>query len=170
MNGPIHDVRPERTPIRFAAAPIASVMLASAVPLLPFAANAPLLPPLGFLLFIAWRMLRSDLWPVWIGLPLGAWDDLASGQPIGSAMALWTIVMLSMDALDRRLVWRDHWIDWVVGGTALLFVLIVGALLAHAGSLADAIVLVGPQFLWSLFLLPAAMLIVARLDRWRLTR
>jgi rod shape-determining protein MreD len=115
-------------------------------------------------------MLRSDLWPVWIGLPLGAWDDLASGQPIGSAMALWTIVMLAMDALDRRLVWRDHWIDWVVGGTALLFVLIVGALLAHAGSLADAIVLVGPQFLWSLFLLPAAMLIVARLDRWRLTR
>lgn len=169
MNGPIHDVRPERTPIRFAATPIASVMLASAVPLLPFAADAPLLPPLGFLLFIAWRMLRSDLWPVWIGLPLGVWDDLVSGQPIGSAMALWTVVMLAMDALDRRVVWRDHWIDWAVGGAALLFVLIGGALLARAGNLIQVIELVGPQFLWSLFLLPAAMLIVGRLDRWRLT-
>lgn len=169
MNGPIHDVRPERTPIRFAATPIASVMVASAVPLLPFAADAPLLPPLGFLLFIAWRMLRSDLWPVWIGLPLGVWDDLVSGQPIGSAMALWTIVMLAMDALDRRVVWRDHWIDWAVGGAALLLVLVGGALLARAGNLIEVIALVGPQFLWSLFLLPAAMLIVGRLDRWRLT-
>jgi rod shape-determining protein MreD len=170
MNGPIHDVRPERMPIRFAATPIASVMLASAVPLLPFAADAPLLPPLGFLLFIAWRMLRSDLWPVWIGLPLGAWDDLVTGQPIGSAMALWTVVMLAMDALDRRVVWRDHWIDWAVGGAALLFVLIGGALLARAGNLVEVLALVGPQYLWSLFLLPAAMLIVGRLDHWRLLR
>lgn len=170
MNGPIQDIRPERNPIRFAAAPVASVMLASAATMLPFVADAPLLPPLGFLMLIAWRMLRSDLWPVWIGLPLGAWDDLASGQPIGSAMALWTIVMLAMDALDRRVVWRDHWIDWAVGGIALLFVLVAGALLARTGNLLEVSLLVGPQFLFSLFLLPAAMLIVGRLDRWRLMR
>lgn len=161
-------MEPLRLPLRLRVVPSLSVLLASMVTALPIITNAPLLPPLGFLLFISWRLMRSDLWPIWIGIPLGLFDDLVSGQPVGSAVALWSIVMLAFDAVDRRIVWRDHWLDWALGGAALLFVLVAGALLARAGDIADIIRLVGPQFLWSLFLLPLCMLLVARLDNWRL--
>jgi len=68
--------------------PVASVMIASALPLmLPMVASSPVLPPLGLLFFLCWQLLRIEMWPVWIGLPLGLWDDLFSGAPIGSAIA-----------------------------------------------------------------------------------
>lgn len=155
-------------PLRIGVIPTASVVIASTVALLPFVANAPLLPPFGLLLFLSWRLLRSDLWPVWIGIPLGLWDDLTSGQPVGSGVAIWTLVMLAMDVLDRRVVWRNFWIDWVIAGGALLFALIVGGLLARSGDLIHVARLIAPQYLWSLMLLPLAMLVAARLDRWRL--
>lgn len=154
-------------PLRLAAIPTGSVLLASLATALPFVASAPLLPPAGFLLFIAWRLLRSDLWPVWIGIPLGFWDDLVSGQPVGSAVALWTAVMLAMDIVDRRIVWRGFWMDWAIGGLALAFVLVGGALVAGQPPLFAAWLTL-PQLLWSWFLLPLAMLAAARLDRWRI--
>lgn len=157
-------------PLRVKATPTATVMLASAITALPFLADAPILPPLGFIVLIAWRLMRSDIWPVWIGVPLGLWDDLLSGQPVGSAVALWTIVMLGMDAIDRRVVWRDYRIDWALATLSLAFVLVAGAMLARAGDGATIVRLVGPQFLWSLFLIPLAMLLVARIDAWRLKR
>lgn len=169
MSGLLDDIGLEPgAPLRLGLIPTISVALASAVAALPIVTNAPMLPPLGFMLFIAWRLLRSDIWPVWIGIPLGFWDDLVSGQPVGSAVALWTIVMLAMDIFDRRVIWRDFWIDWVIAGAALLFVLLFGGLLAAAGSLADVVRLIAPQYLWSLLLLPLAMLFAARLDRWRI--
>ena len=152
-----------------AAIPTISVMIFSALTVLPFVADAPLLPPFGLLLFLAWRLMRSDIWPVWIGIPLGFWDDLLSGQPIGSAVALWTAIMLAMDVLDRRVVWRDFRIDWLIGGAALAFVIIGSALLTRALSPVAAIQLVWPQILWSWLLLPLAMLVVARLDTLRLS-
>ncbi len=52
--------------------PIVTVMLASALPLmLPLVASSPVLPPLGLLFFLSWQLLRTEMWPVWIGLPLG---------------------------------------------------------------------------------------------------
>ena len=157
-------------PLRMVIIPTLSVMIASMLPALPMIVSSPLLPPFGFLLLLSWRLIRSDVWPVWIGVPLGFWDDLMSGQPVGSAVALWTAVMLAMDALDTRVVWRDYWIDWVIGGVALAFVLIGGALLARAGDAADILRLVGPQYGISLFLLPLAMYLTGWLDRWRLGR
>src|SRR3546814_1079935 len=77
--------------------PIASVMFASALPLmLPLIANSPVLPPLGLLFFLCWQLLRAEMWPVWIGLPLGLWDDLFSGAPIGTAVALWTLASIAI--------------------------------------------------------------------------
>ena len=157
-------------PLRVVAIPTGSVMIASLLPALPMIVSDPILPPFGFLIFLSWRLIRSDVWPLWIGIPLGFWDDLMSGQPVGSAVALWTAVMLAMDGLDRRVVWRDYRIDWVIGGVALAFVLVAGALLARAGDAADILRLVGPQFAISLFLLPLAMYLVGWLDRWRLRR
>jgi rod shape-determining protein MreD len=69
--------------------PVATVMLASALPLmLPLVANSPVLPPLGLLFFLCWQLLRTEMWPVWIGLPLGLWDDLFGGQQFGPLVDL----------------------------------------------------------------------------------
>ncbi len=150
--------------------PTLSVVIASLITTWPIMADAPLLPPFGFLVLIAWRLMRSDVWPVWIGIPLGFWDDLFSGQPVGSAVALWTIVMLAMDLVDARLVWRDYRIDWLIGGLAVGFVLVAGAMLARAGDVGGIGALIAPQIGIALFALPATMLLVARLDNWRLGR
>ena len=156
--------------LRMNVVPTGSVIVASAITTLPVISAAPMLPPYGFMMLIAWRMMRSNIWPVWIGIPLGLFDDIVSGQPVGSACALWTMVMLAMEALDQRVVWRDYWIDWIISGVALLFVLVAGAILAHAGPLSDIARLIAPQWLWSVLLMPLAMLIAARLDSWRILR
>ena len=71
--------------------PVASVMLGSLSPLMPLIATLPILPPFGFMILIAWRLLHRTVWPVWAAVPLGAFDDMLSGQPLGSAMILWTL-------------------------------------------------------------------------------
>ena len=159
-----------RLPFRLTFVPTASVLIGSAVATLPIVTQAPMLPPLGFMILMAWRLMRSDIWPVWVGIPLGFFDDLMSGQPVGSGMALWTIVMLVMDGVDQRVVWRDYRIDWIIGAVAMLFILVAGALLARAGNLVDIFRLIGPQYIWSVFLLPLAMLLTGWLDNWRLLR
>ena len=42
-------------PWRMQAVPIGSVLLASALPALPFISDAPLFPPAGFLMLLAWQ-------------------------------------------------------------------------------------------------------------------
>lgn len=142
-------------------------MIASAIALLPIYYTSPLLPPLGFMMLLSWRLLRSDVLPAWMGAPLGLFDDLASGQPIGCAMALWTIALLTLDLLDRRVVWRDIWLDWVIAAGMLLVYLPVAGLLARAGMLEDIGRLIWPQLVFSILLLPMVMRIAARLDDWR---
>ncbi len=42
--------------------PIATVMIASALPLmLPLVASSPVLPPLGLLFFLSWQLLRTEM-------------------------------------------------------------------------------------------------------------
>jgi rod shape-determining protein MreD len=156
--------------VRIAWVPTTSVALASVVTALPLMLDTALLPPFGLLMLLSWRLMRSDLWPVWIAIPLGLWDDLFSGQPPGSAMALWSLALLAMEALDARVVWRDYRIDWLIGAVIIAAVLLAGAGLAQAGSGAAVLPLVMPQIVISWFTLPAAMLLVGRLDRWRLRR
>jgi rod shape-determining protein MreD len=61
---------------------------------------------------------------------LGFFDDMVSGQPLGSAMLLWTMCVLAIDVLDTRLVWRDFWQDWLIASGAIGFCLIAGRLVA----------------------------------------
>ena len=153
------------------ATPVISVMLLSALPaMLPMIATFPALPPLGLIAFVAWRRLRPELWSAWIGLPLGLWDDLFCGMPIGSAMFLWTIIVLAFEFVDYRLLWQDQWIDWLLAAAALAFAVFGGvALLALTGlDLSYRVVL--PQLGWSLLIYPLAGRFVATLDRWRLKR
>ncbi len=97
-----------RTALHIRGTPIISVLLGSMiVALVPVVAQTPLLPPFGLMVFLGWRMLRPEIWPLWIGAPLGLFDDVMSGQPIGSAMFLWTAILLLLDFENQRHVWRD---------------------------------------------------------------
>jgi rod shape-determining protein MreD len=150
--------------------PVVSIIAASLVQMLPLMASVPLLPPLGFMLFISWRLMRSDLLPAWCAAPLGLLDDLLSGQPLGSGMASWTACAILLDIYDLRVVWRGFATDWVLGGLGIAIVLIAGAVLARAGTSLDLLRLIGPQFAIALLALPLMMRLVARLDRWRIAR
>jgi rod shape-determining protein MreD len=150
--------------------PVGSVMIASLAPLLPEISTAPTLPPLGFMVLLAWRLLRDDLWPVWVALPLGLFDDLFSGQPIGSAMALWTIAFLAIDVIDTRLVWRDHWQDWGLAAVAITAELVLALGIARVTGGSMPIFLLLPQILVSILLFPLVARYCAMLDRFRLAR
>ena len=70
--------RINRAPSPFIArsVPWLSIMLASLLPAWLLIASAPVMPPIAFLMLLAWRQLRPGLLPVWAGLPLGLFDDL----------------------------------------------------------------------------------------------
>jgi rod shape-determining protein MreD len=152
------------------AVPIGSVMIASLAPLLPVIATAPVLPPLGLMVLLGWRLLRDDLWPVWIALPLGLFDDIFSGQPLGSAMALWTLCFLAIDLIDSRFVWRDHWQDWGIAALAIAAELGLALCIAHLTGGAMPFILLLPQIAVAVLLFPMIARLCAMLDRLRLAR
>lgn len=149
--------------------PAISTIVGSITVLLPVIADAPVMPPFGFMMLLAWRLLRPELWPVWIGLPLGLTDDLVSGQPIGSAMLLWTLALLAIDLVDRRLVWRDYWQDWLIAALTIILYLIGGLLTANVTGGNGNVLLIVPQMVLSVLLFPAVARLCAHLDRWRLS-
>ncbi len=149
--------------------PVISTMLGSATVILPIIATAPILPPFGLMMLLGWRLLRPELWPVWIGLPLGLVDDLFSGQPIGSAMLLWTIALLGIDLADRRMVWRDYWQDWLIAAAAIIFCLIGGLVTANATGGNGTVLQIMPQLALSILIFPVVARFCALLDRWRLS-
>ena len=150
--------------------PWLSIVLASAVGFAPVIASAPVVPPLAFMLLLAWRTLRPGLLPVWAGLPLGAVDDLYSGQPFGSAVLIWSLAMLAMEAVDQRFLWRGFIADWLAASVLLSGGLLLGAIVAGiaAGQVAPWIAL--PQLALSIVLFPLLTQAVALLDRLRLVR
>lgn len=151
------------------ATPIVSTMIGSLVPmLLPVIADAPVLPPFGFLMLLAWRLLRPGFWAAWAPLPLGFFDDLASGQPVGSAMFAWTVALLLIEASERAVIWRDYLQDWLVACAAIAGVLAAGYLFALFAGGAAPIFAIVPQILASMLLFPAVARLCARLDSWRL--
>ena len=150
--------------------PWLSIVLASLLPIFFVAAGLPILPPLGFLMLLGWRLFRPGLLPVWAGIPLGLFDDLFSGQPFGFAILTWSLAMLVIEALELRLPWRAFWQDWLSAAVLSIFYLLAGWLLSGASpSLASLIALV-PQILLTLLLFPVVARVVARLDLWRLWR
>ncbi|MPT48423.1 MAG: rod shape-determining protein MreD [Sphingobium sp.] len=160
-----------RTPSRFRmrGTPIIMIMLASMLPaLLPLISQAPTLPPLGLLFLLSWRLLRHDMLPLWIGAPLGAVDDLMSGNPLGTAIFLWSAIMIAMEMLDDWLQWRSYWHDWLIAILACI-VFLGGALLINrfSGSLASPMLIL-PQLFWSALLYPFVVRITVAMDRWRM--
>jgi rod shape-determining protein MreD len=155
------------TPGRSLWIPAASIMAGSCVTILPHVFDAPLLPPFGLLVLLGWRLLRPELFRIWAPVPLGLFDDLLSGQPLGSAMLLWTLCFLVLDMLDRRMLWRDFGQDWLIGIALIAGVIAGGALIAWPGSTPLPFIALGIQLAVSAALFPLVTRIVARLDSWR---
>ena len=99
--------------------PAASVMLASLLAALPIISMNGWYPDFGYLAFVSWRLLRADPWPPWWAAPLGLINDLFTGYPMGLSVLLWSATMLALDLIDRRTMWRDYWIEWVVAAVLL---------------------------------------------------
>lgn len=178
MNLPRFPIRPEdlvRNRINRAPSPAlsiglpwASIMLASMVTFSPLVASAPVLPPFAFIMLLGWRMLRPSLLPVWIGLPLGAFDDLYSGQPFGSGIVLWSAAMLAMEVIDERFLWRGFVQDWLAGSALLAGYLFLSATIAGLATGYPLPLSIGPQLLLSIVLFPLITRVVSLLDRVRL--
>lgn len=156
------------SPLLATGLPWVTVMLASLAAFSPVIASAPVAPPLAFMVFLAWRMLRPNVLPIWAGLPLGAFDDLYSGQPFGSGIVLWSAAMLAMDAIDNRLLWRSFAQDWAVACLLVTAYLALAAALAGLTAGYPLPLVIGPQLLVSLALYPLLTRAVALLDRIRL--
>lgn len=156
------------SPILARAVPWISVMLASLLPGWLFMASAPYVPPLGFLTLLAWQQLRPGLLPIWAGLPLGFFDDLYSGQPMGSAILLWSVAMIALDLIELRFPWRSFALEWLVA-TALILVYVLACLGASnaAGGHAPVAVL-APQMILAVLVYPFVGRATALLDRFRL--
>lgn len=149
--------------------PWLTVMLASLAPGLMLIASAPVLPPLGFLAFVAWRQLRPGLLPVWAGLPLGLFDDLFSGQPFGCAVMLWSVAAIVLDVIEARLPWRNFLTEWLVAiGLIIAYIALCLGISNLAGASAP-LRIIGPQLVISVFSYPLVGRLVALVDRFRLT-
>jgi rod shape-determining protein MreD len=159
-----------QSPLLATVVPWMSIVLASIVQILPIASALPLMPPLGFLMLVGWRLVRPGLLPVWSGFPLGMVDDLFSGQPFGSAILLWSLAMLLIELVEARLPWRGFLFDWLLGGSILAAGLFAGALLSGAPLGLPAVVAMVPQVLLSILLFPIIARMVSSLDRLRLMR
>ena len=163
------DYDPFATPLpegRARALPWLTVMAGSLATIVPVVASLPLLPPMGLLMLLAWRLLARFALRPWAAAPLGAFDDLVSGQPLGSAVLLWSLCFLAIDLVEQRLVFRDFWQDWVIAGTAVAACLLAGRIIAlPLGARVDVVLLA--QIVIAVMLFPLAARIVAWIDRKR---
>lgn len=158
------------SPLLAHALPWATIVFGSLVPLLPVIAPGPILPPFGFMLMIAWRLIRPGLLPSWAGFPLGLVDDLFSGQPFGSGILLFSLAMLALEILEARFPWRGFWQDWITAAVMIAAYIISGAVLSGADPSVRLMLLILPQIALSILLFPILARVIAWLDALRLTR
>jgi len=147
-----------------------SIILASWLPTVFVSSIMPLVPPLGYLMLVGWRLMRPGTLPSWIGLPLGAIDDLVSGQPFGSAILLWSLTMLAFEWFETRFPWRGFIHDWLASAIAAASYVTL-ALIASGAALGLPILMATlPQVLLSMALYPIIAAMIATLDQFRLIR
>jgi rod shape-determining protein MreD len=158
-------------PSRFAIfVPAASVVAASLLAALPIVASSGWFPDFGYLALIGWRLLRADPWPAWWAAPLGLVNDLFTGYPIGFSIALWSATMLVLDLIDRRTMWRDYWIEWMVAAVLIAFDEWLQWRIAKLSGADVPFTMMVPPLLISICAFPLSAWAVARIDRWRLGR
>jgi rod shape-determining protein MreD len=150
--------------------PILSTIAACLLALLPVIVSSPVVPDFAFLVLISWRLLRPELWTVTTALPLGLFNDLVAGHPLGQSVALWTITFLVFDLIESRIVYKDYWMDWIFASVMILGYTFgdwyIGRLM---GSQMDFGILL-PQLIASILAYPVVARFILALDRWRLSR
>jgi rod shape-determining protein MreD len=158
-------------PSRYAGfVPAATVVFASLLSALPIVSTSGWFPDFGYLVLISWRLLRADPWPAWWAIPLGLVNDLFTGYPIGFSIALWSATMLALDLVDRRTMWRDYWIEWMVAAVLIaLNVWLQWQVAAISGADVPFMMML-PQLLISICVFPLSAWLVSRVDAWRLGR
>ena len=154
---------PPQLPQFARALPWLSVAAGSLLTAVPLVATVPLLPPFGLLMLLAWRLLVRFSMRRGAAAPLGFVDDLVSGQPLGSAVLLWSLCFLFVDLAEQRLAFRDFWQDWLIASGLIAFTLLIGRLLAVSAT-AHVDFAMTFQLLASILLFPVAMRVVAWID------
>lgn len=148
--------------------PAASVIAGSAVTLLPVVSQTGWMPEFGLLMLLAWRLLRSDPWPLAAAAPLGLANDLLSGGPLGLSMVLWTAAMLVLDLAERRTMWRDYWIEWLLGALLIVSSETARWWIAGVSGAALPFATILPRLAISVLLFPLAARLAVLLDKRRL--
>jgi len=160
----------DHSPFLLVFIPWATIMLASYLQSVPIAVTGPLLPPIGFLFMLAWRLLRPGVLPIWSGLIFGVWDDLFSGQPFGSAILLFSAAMLAIEIIDIRFPWRGFAQDWMIAASIAVIYILVATLVSGSRLSLPLFASIVPQLLLSVVAYPFISFIVSRLDKLRLMR
>lgn len=160
----------DHSPVLSTALPYLTIMLGSLLAIIPLTGTLPFLPPLGYLTFLGWRVMRPGLLPMWAGLPLGAFDDLFSGQPFGSAILLWSITMIGFELLEMRFPWRSFLHDWFAAAMATTAYILLAITVSGASPNLHHLIAALPQILLSALLYPIIARMIDWLDRIRLTR
>ena len=150
--------------------PYLSIMLASVLPLIGIASALPIVPPLAAIAPPLRESMTQGLLPVWAGFPLGLFDDLFSGQPLGSAALLWSLAMIAIEMVETRFPWRSFAQDWFTAGLILPVYLLAAMLFSGGEPSLPMLIALVPQIVLSILLFPLVALFVAFLDRKRLTR
>ena len=150
--------------------PAGSVVAISLLAALPIVTSSGWFPDFGFFALISWRLLRADPWPAWWAAPLGLINDLFTGYPIGFSVALWSATMLVLDLIDRRTMWRDYWIEWILAAVLLSIDQWLQWRLAAAMGARLPYWSIVPPIVISICVFPVGAWIVSRVDAWRLRR
>ncbi|HEX8483755.1 rod shape-determining protein MreD [Sphingomonas sp.] len=151
---------------RARALPWLTIAAGSLCTIVPLIATVPLFPPLGLLMLLAWRLLARFALRPWAAAPLGLFDDLVSGQPMGSAVLLWSLCFLAIAFVEQRLAFRDFWQDWLVAAGAVACTLTAGRLIAAPLS-AHVDGALAAQIAIAVLLFPVATRLVAWIERKR---
>ena len=157
---------PMLPPVQARVLPWATGVGGSLLTTLPVIATVPIMPPFGLLMLLSWRLLARFALRPWAAAPLGFVDDLVSGQPLGSAVLLWSLCFIGIELVERRLVYRDFWQEWLIAAAAIVFCLAAGRVIAVPfGAQVDGAMLA--QGLATIMLFPVAARLVAWIDRKR---
>ncbi|MFM6933188.1 MAG: rod shape-determining protein MreD [Novosphingobium sp.] len=164
------EINRTHSPVLASAMPWLSIMLASVLPQWLSIFSAAVLPPFGYLLLVAWRQVRPGVLPVWAGLPLGLFDDLYSGMPLGTGILLWSITLIGMELLEARYPWRGLLVDWLAGSVIAGVYIVLCSVIAGTGDSGMSALPMLFQIAASALLFPLVGRYAAFCDRLRLKR
>ena len=78
--------------------------------------------------------------------------------------------MLALDLIDRRTMWRDYWIEWMLATVLIAIDEWLQWRVAGAAGADVPFTMIAPPFLISICVFPLSAWLVSRVDKWRLGR